>query len=258
MKPLWINCLLILITGAGRVASQPDDGLYTSLLQHYVDANGLVDYAALKADPGLDRYLSSVAEIDPATLPEGAARLAFWLNAYNAYTLKLIADNYPVQSINDLATGGKYIGYLIGKTPWDIKFATIHGERVTLNYIEHDIIRKQFREPRIHFALVCAAKSCPKLRREAYAGDSLEMQLADQLDGFLHDRTKNRFSVPLRMAEVSKVFDWFKSDFGTADTEVLEFVAEYAPKRASLSIRRAPDTWKLGYMNYDWALNAQP
>lgn len=236
----------------------PDDALYTALLESHVDQQGQVDYAALKSDPRLDAYLATVAATDPARLDGNERRLAFWLNAYNAYTLKLIVDNYPLASINLLATAEKYADQRVGKTPWDIKFAAIHGERVTLNHIEHEVIRKQFEEPRVHFALVCAAKSCPPLRREAYMAARLDEQLTEQAEIFLNDPSKNRFNGPLRRAEVSRVFDWFKDDFGTSDAAVLAYVADFLPGRSGRSIARAPESWQLDYTDYDWALNAQP
>lgn len=257
MKAHYLSCLLgLLIVVVGQAA--PDDALYSALLADRVDAVGLVDYRALQSDPRLDTYLTTVAQTDPAALASDAARLAFWLNAYNAYTLKLIADNYPVQSINDLATGGKYIGYLIGKTPWDIKFAQIQGERVTLNYIEHDVVRKRFKDPRVHFALVCAAVSCPPLRREAYVADRLDAQLNEQAEIFLRDESKNRFNLQERRAELSKVFDWFKEDFGSADATVIAYAGRYAPWTARRAMLGGTAKWTLSYTDYDWALNAQP
>ncbi len=255
MKPLLVSLLLI-GTAIGAIAA-PDDALFTELLKDRVDDRGLVDYAALKGDERLSCYLATVAATDPAKLPNADVQLAFWINAYNAYTLKLIADKYPVKSINDLATGGKYIGYLIGKTPWDIKFAEIGGGRVTLNYIEHEVIRKQFKEPRIHFALVCAAMSCPPLRREAYVADRLDAQLTDQAVIFIQDKTHNRFDVGARRAELSKVFDWFKEDFGTKDEAVIAYAGRFALPADREALSGGASNWKLDYTHYDWALNAQ-
>ncbi len=256
MKALW-SSLLIFVAAIG-VEALPDDALFTALLVDRVDAQGLVDYAALRTDERLPRYLATLAATDPATLPGDDARLAFWINAYNAYTLQLIADHYPIKSINELATGGKYLGYLIGKTAWDIKFAPINGERLTLNHIEHEIIRKRFSEPRIHFALVCAAISCPPLRREAFVAAKLDTQLREQGEIFLRDPAKNHFDPAKRVAAISKVFDWFKVDFGTADARVLAYVAPFVPPPAGPLLARDPASWKLEYTHYDWALNAQP
>lgn len=256
MKALRFG-LLVLGSVLGA-AAQPDDALFTALLMDHVDAQGLVDYAALRTDERLPRYLATLAATDPATLPNDDARLAFWINAYNAFTLQLIADHYPIKSINELATGGKYLGYLIGQTAWDIKFAPINGERLTLNHIEHDIIRKRFSEPRIHFALVCAAISCPPLRREAFVAAKLETQLREQGEIFLRDPAKNRFDPAKRIATISKVFDWFKVDFGTSEARVLASVASFVSPPSGPLLARYPASWKIEYTHYNWALNAQP
>lgn len=240
---------------AGRAA--PDDALFTAVLRAHVDERGLVDYAALKTDARLEDYLASVAATDPAQLPGRAAQLAFWINAYNAYTLKLIVDNYPVKTINELATGGKYIGYLTGKTAWDIKFAEINGERMTLNHIEHDVIRERFKEPRIHFALVCAAVSCPPLRREAFTAEQLDAQLNEQAEIFLRDDVKNRFDARERRAELSKVFDWFKEDFGDTDAAVIAYASRFASWKTRRALLGGAARWSLGYTHYDWGLNDQ-
>lgn len=235
----------------------PDDALYSALLRDRVSNAGLVDYAALKTDTRLRRYLASIAATDPADLTEPDARLAFWLNAYNAYTLKLVADHFPIRSIHDLATGGRIIGFVIRRTPWDIAMAEVNGKLLTLNQIEHEMIRARFSEPRIHFALVCAALSCPPLRREAYEAGRLAEQLDDQGRRFLGDPTRNRFDPSARRAELSRVFSWFAGDFGGTREAVFSYVARYAPKDAQPSLHAEPATWRLGYTPYDWGLNAQ-
>ena len=249
--PLLLSCLPL-------AAALPDDTAYTALLRQHV-REGLVDYAALKGDVRLDAYLGQIAATDPAAFPSAKARFAYWINAYNAYTLKLVAEHYPISSINDLATGGRYAAQLIGKTPWDIRFADAGGRKLTLNEIEHEILRKEFKDARLHFAIVCAALSCPILRSEAYVPERLDEQL--DLQGRWFFRWRNRFDPETKQATLSKIFDWFAEDFGANQTELLRFVAAYAPAPIAASLSAEPEKWKLNYTFYDWGLNerrAQP
>ncbi len=220
------------------LASAPDFFAYDALLHDHVHA-GRVDYAALKADPRLTDTVTSIAATDPATITDRSARLAFWLNAYNALTLKLVVDHYPVASIRDIA-GGK---------PWDqpvIKLAD--GRTLTLNQIENDIVRPEFKEPRVHFALVCAAISCPPLRSEAFTAAKLDDQLDDQARVFLRDSSRNFYDPAAKTLKLSSIFQWFAADFGGSDAAVIAFVMPYLPKAPKADA-------KIGYLDYDWSLN---
>ncbi len=143
--------------------------IYDNLLHKYV-VNGLVDYENLAKDKDLEKYIDALSKFDPTRLTNKNDKLAFWINAYNAYTLKVIVDNYPISSINELHSGGRIIAHVFKTTVWDKDFVVINNKKMTLNNIEHDIIRPKFKDPRIHFALVCAAVSCSPLRNEAYTG----------------------------------------------------------------------------------------
>lgn len=227
-----------------------DHGAFTALLQEVVDERGFVDYAALVADPApLDAYLVRLAATDPSNLPE-ADRLAFWLNTYNAYTLKLIVDNYPVGSIRDVV-GGAFVPLV--NTPFKVEFVTVGGEVMTLDDVEHGTIRKEFDEPRIHFALVCAAQSCPPLRDEAYAGDRLDAQLDDQARRFLHNPAKNRVPADESAIALSKIFSWFGGDFGGTADALQAFLAPYfdGDVRAKLEA----GAYYVDFLSYDWSLN---
>ena len=237
-----------------------DHAPFTALLRRYVDGRGLVDYAGLKADPAFPAYLRALAATDPAALPE-PDRPAFWLNAYNASALKLIVDNYPTRSILRLSPVGiRGLPFLIPKTantPFRVKVARVGGRRLTLDDIEHGIVRATFREPRVHAALVCAAMSCPPLRRTAYAGDSLGAQLDSQMRTWLRDRSKNR--VPDGddggTAGLSPIFKWFEGDFGGSDAAVQRFIAPYfdGDVRARLEAGR----FRVDHRPYSWTLNDQ-
>ncbi|MEO6245968.1 MAG: DUF547 domain-containing protein [Opitutaceae bacterium] len=253
MKPFRV-LTFVALSSLARGAATPDDALYTAVLQQHVRA-GLVDYAALKNDSRLDTYLAQIAAMHPETLEQPAARLAFWINAYNAYTLKLVAEHYPIKSIRDLSTGGHYIGQLVGKTAWDIRFADVGGKKFTLDEIEHQVLRPQFKDPRLHFAIVCAARSCPILRNEAYTPQRLEEQLGLQGRWFMSWR--NQFDLATRQARLSPIFEWFGEDFGANQAEMLSFLADYLSVEVAASLRAAPDKWKVTYVVYDWSLNSR-
>lgn len=249
---IWVGLL-----SAGFAAAEtrsPDHSVFTAVLQDHV-TDGRVDYAAIEKDPRLTLYLADIAGTDPATLPSRVDRLVLWINAYNAYTLKLVADGYPIDSIHDLGTGGRIIGWLINRSPWDIRFAEVGGEVYTLNEIEHEIIRPRFEEPRIHFAIVCAAVSCPSLRSEAYLPEKLDVQLDEQTRLFLNDRRSNRFDLADGRAWLSPIFSWFEEDFGNSDEAVMAFVVPYLDLKETAQTPKSEDRWKVDYTDYDWSLN---
>lgn len=223
---------------------------------HVVD--GMVNYKALCRDGRLEEYVARLAATDPATISDDKAKLAFWINVYNAYTLKIICDNYPVKSINDLHFGGLIIGTVVNKTAWDKKFVVVGGEVMSLNHVEHDIVRPVFQDPRAHFALVCAAKSCPPLRPEAYDGDRLDTQLDDQGTMFFAQKDKNFFELDKNQAHLSKILDWYGGDFGGSREERLVYITQYLPDGIAEAIRADPASWSIKFTEYDWDLNDAP
>lgn len=228
---------------------------FDRVLTEYVDAAGFVDYARLQAhaDSLLRPYLQQLAETDPAAL-DREARLAFWINAYNAYTIKLILDHYPVESINDIKPGA---GPAVPKvnSPFKLDVGEVAGKVRTLDEIEHGIIRERFDEPRIHFALVCAAVSCPRLRKEAYTGDRLNDQLDDQARTFLHDTDKNVVPAGEERVALSRIFKWFDEDFGGSSASIQRFIAPYFDGNVRTNLEQAG--YDLSYREYDWSLNDQ-
>lgn len=258
---VWI--LALLLPGAARAdLYQP----YTALLERHVDEHGLVDYAGLKADrAGLDAFMQSLAALDPAEYASWTddERLAFWINAYNAYILTLIIDHYPLQA----ALGrDRYPASSIQQinNPWSRKRYTVMRESRSPDAIEHDIIRKEFAEPRIHMALVCAAMSCPPLRREPYRGATLGAQLDDQCRRFFADL--RNLQVDREKGEVfaSRILDWFAEDFAPGAIEehgqvparrmaVAAAAGPYVDEPTRQFLAR-PD-FKLDYFEYDWLLN---
>ena len=215
---------------------------WTSLLQKHVSPDGRVNYQGFIGDKKeFDTYLASLSGNHPNDKNWSKdEQLAYWINAYNAFTVKLVVDNYPVESIKDIKKGLPMINSV-----WDIKFIEIEGEKYDLNNIEHSILRKEFDEPRIHFAINCASVSCPLLLNEAYTADKVEAQLEAQSRAFLSDPTRNKVSTD--KLELSKIFTWFKGDF-TKNGSLAEFIDRYTDTKVS------PDA-KIDFLPYDWNLN---
>jgi hypothetical protein len=230
----------------GTKPAQKSDA-WTSLLQKHVGKDGLVDYPGFITDKQkLESYLDQVSQNPPAKDWTDNDKIAYWLNAYNAFTIKLIVDHYPVKSIKDL--GAKHQIIFIN-TPWDKKFFKIGGKTMTLNRIEHRILRREFREPRIHFALNCASLSCPKLRREAYEGSRLDAQLTDQAKDFLSDTSRNQLNAKAPM--LSAIFSFYGMDMKKWSGKTLvAFINQYAPIKID-------ENAELDYLDYNWDLNGK-
>ncbi|HKI79936.1 MAG TPA: DUF547 domain-containing protein [Ignavibacteriaceae bacterium] len=251
---------LIIVAVLGLICNNPgysqNNNLFNSLLRDFVK-NGKVNYAGMKDDKRLDKYIASIENTDPDKLSTGDSKFAFWINVYNAFTLKLVCTNYPIKSISDLNSGGKLIDKLPGKTVWDKKFISINKKDYSLNDIENNILRKKFDEPRVHFALVCASVSCPLLMQEAFSGEKLNSQLDQQARLFLNDTTKNSFNLNSRIAYISQIFNWFRKDFGKNDIEILNYISQFLPDDTAKDIIENAQKWTIKYKNYDWRLNKQ-
>ncbi len=220
-----------------------DNSLYGELLGKYVK-EGVVDYRGLKSEEGkLDQYLDLLNQTNPDELARNE-QLALYINAYNAYTLKLILKNYPVDSIKDI--GGWFKG------PWKISFCKIGGKTFTLDEIEHEIIRPRFKDPRVHFAVNCASKGCPPLISEPYEASILDQQLDANTRSFLNDPERNRLEG--NKLSVSKIFKWFGEDFGG---DVVAFFLKYAEEDLKNRLSAKRDQIKIAYLHYDWSLNGK-
>jgi hypothetical protein len=244
---------LILLAAAGRsvFALDHNHSVFAEVLRKHTQAgNGLVDYASVKASPeSLRRYLNELAavtedEFDSWSEPE---QMAFLLNLYNAATIQLVADHYPVQSI-------KKIGSLF-RSPWKLPVVKLWGKTITLDDLEHGIIRAEYREPRIHFALVCAAKGCPPLRSEPYLAETLSAQLEEQGRRFFAEREKNRIDAGRRTVYLSPILKWFKEDFTRDGKTLVEFAAPYFGSEGVALLQREGRKFKVRFTDYDWSLN---
>lgn len=251
-------------TDAARPANStaPDHSTFDRLLNEHVTQDGLVDYDAFAGSPAFEDYLSTLDEIDVASLSRDD-ELALWINAYNAYTIALVNKHDERESIRNI---NRLLGVIAAKGPWTQPIARVGGAVYTLDEIEHDVIRSEFDEPRIHFALVCAAIGCPPLRREAYTGNRLDDQLDDQTRRFLlHSPEKNRVDVSSRTVYLSKIFDWYGDDFlgGTVDrpadrpAHLGDYLARYFPPGPERELLLG-GSFEIAYTDYDWSLNAVP
>jgi hypothetical protein len=207
--------------------------LWNELLQKYVSDNGNVNYSGLKKEHlKLNNYIKSLNLALPNETHTKEFTLAFWINAYNAMTIDLVLRHYPVKSIKDI------------KAPWQQRYWELGEKWYNLEDIEHQILRKMD-EPRIHFAIVCASISCPKLLNEAYTAENLELQLTNATKDFLSDTNRNFISKD--KLELSKIFKWFGSDF-TKNGSLIDFLNLYSTIEISKKATKS-------YKDYNWDLN---
>jgi hypothetical protein len=207
--------------------------LWHDLLLKHVSDEGFVDYRGFQSDlPVLEEYLRILKENIPGEADTKAQKLAYWINVYNAFTIKLILDNYPLKSIKDI------------KKPWKQRFFQLGDKWYSLNEVEHKILRKM-NEPRIHFAIVCASVSCPKLQNKAFEGHQLEEQLENATRTFVNDPTKNK--ITSEVLALSLIFKWFTKDFASKGG-LLPFLKSYVDKELNEDI-------KISYQVYNWQLN---
>ncbi len=256
----WIGVLLLSLTTATVSRVLPaqsvaagttpavDHRAWNAMLATYV-TDGLVDYDAFQRDPRFTAYLAQLSRTQTATLSRNE-QLAFWINVYNAYTIELLNSRKERRSIRRI---NKVLGVTL-KSPWAEPIVHADGRTLTLDDVEHEIIRKQFKDPRIHVALVCAALGCPPLRSEAFTADRLDAQLDDQARRFLAQTAKNRVDVQSGTVYGSPIFTWYRDDFGGSLSGVGAFWAKYLPAGPAHDLLRSG---KFRWVDtaYDWAIN---
>ncbi|MGF1493681.1 MAG: DUF547 domain-containing protein [Microcoleaceae cyanobacterium] len=247
------------VESATQVANQPfsyDD--YALVLSDHVDSEGQVDYDALKENrQPLDNFNQSLAVLSPDTFATWTdeEKIAFWVNIYNSLTLQAIIDNYPTESIRNIPGVWKRLQF------------NVMGQNMTLDQIEHEVIRKEFNEPRIHMAIVCASIGCPVLRQEPFVGEELDAQLDDQTEQFLALDRNFKIDKDNNRVEVSSIFKWFGQDFeptygvenkfagNDKEKAVLNFVSQYLDPENQAYLTAGD--YRVGYLDYDWSLNEQ-
>lgn len=239
---------------AERVSmDQSNHASWDALLKKYVNTSGNVDYVAWKRSTQdsqrLDAYLAHLSQADPRKSATRESALAFWINAYNAVTIKGILREYPTTSIRN------HTARLFGYNIWKDLQLIVGGEPYFLEQIEHEILRK-VNEPRIHFAIVCASISCPRLRAEAYMGPTLDAQLADNARDFFANASNFRYDPAGNRFYLSSILNWFAEDFGRDQAAQLRAIAPYLPTLASQQAATT-NAVRISYLNYDWGLNDQ-
>jgi hypothetical protein len=236
-----------------------------------VDEEGRVNYKKLKEnETKLMAFLHALESLESEIYRTWyqEEKIAFWINAYNALTLEAILENYPIKSsfFKSLRFPKSSIRQIPGV--WNTMTFPVMGEELTLDFIEHQVLRKNFHEPRIHMALVCAAQGCPPLRQEPYEGETLSEQLNDQVQRFLSDKRNFFIDKKKGIINLSSIFKWFGEDFLTPDSSeerfeghkpkekaVLNFISRYLSEEDNKFLRK--DSLTVKYLDYDWALNEQ-
>lgn len=235
---------------AERVSmDQIDHGIWTQLTKRYVDAKGNVDYAKWSNDrqdvAALDRYLAELSRADPLRPAQRSARLAFWINAYNAVVIDVLINQPPTPERKRS----------LPERVWTDWVLLVGGKHYSLTQIENDELRK-LQDPRIHFAIVCGAKGCPRLRSEAYTADSLDEQLADNSRDFFADPSKFSFDRATNELKLSPILKWYANDFGRGTSDQLKAIIPFLPPQARETIgRHRPPT--IEYLDYDAEVNEQ-
>ncbi len=253
----WIGAVLLLVILAGCSSTprtfQPIDPIAPDRVSHQawdqiVQAHvrdGQVDYPAIQADGKIDGYLSELNRIDPTRLAKREDQLAFWINAYNAFAVKGILDQYSPMTL-----WGRY-RYFIGRD------YQVGGITINLYDLERQVLIEQFHEPLMHFAIVCASISCPKLQPWAYQPDQLDRQLDRVARAFINDPTRNRFDQKQKTASLSMIFHWFEKDFTNAAGSVLAYIGRFV-EDPELAKDLTQSNYRIEYLEYDWSLNGIP
>jgi hypothetical protein len=245
--------MLVLIIVHGMAvnvsASEKDDpgSIFDIVLSRSVSDEGLVDYKGLKKDKEFKKYIEYLSNTDPRSLQSEKHQMAFWINAYNAFVIKGVLEEYPIKSV--LKVG--WIPHIFFKRK---KFKTKHGE-ITLQVLENEKLREAFREPRIHFVINCASISCPKLITEAYSAEKLEEQLEAQAVSFINDKSRNYLDKENKVLYLSSIFKWYEGDFVKKGERIADYVAGYLNADDAEFVRNNEVAIK--YLDYDWSLNEQ-
>jgi predicted nucleic-acid-binding Zn-ribbon protein len=232
------SCLILIFLIFYQTNAQTS--IFNDLLQKHVTKNGIVDYTSLKTDESkLDNYISYLKKIAPEKSWSKNKQKAFWINVYNAYTIKIILNKYPLKSILDIKEDGK--------NAWKIPFVKVGSNLYTLDHIEHQILRKTLFDPRIHVGVNCASGSCPKLGNKAFTEENIERTLEKLMREFVNDSSRNKFLE--NEIQISSIFDWFQEDF-TKNGSLIEYLNKYSETKINSNA-------KISYLKYDWSLNSK-
>ncbi len=258
MKKLFLSLTIIFLFGSNAFGFDHSYTGYRTLLGKSVD-NGLVDYKKIQSNPKiLQDALLDFSELSKKGYEsfDRSQKIAYMINAYNLYTIEGILKEYPVKSIKDI------------KGIWNKAKHKVAGQMLTLDNIEHDILRKQFKEERIHIAIVCASIACPEIWNQPFTADSLDQQLTARAERFVTDMTRNKISFEKHELKLSKILSWYGNDFKEKYSDdsiflylygkkraVANFIYNHSPKETQEKLRQGK--FKVGYLSYDWNLNEQ-
>ncbi len=217
---------------------------FNQVLTRHVN-NGRVNYQALSADHSFSTYLTDLKNLAPQQLPTPNHRLAFWINAYNAFAMKGILEGLSPSTLS-----GRYRYFISQKY-------LVGDEPINLYDLEREILIPDFKEPRIHFAIVCASQSCPKLQSWAYKPESIDQQLTLSARQYINDPSRNRFDQQQKVAHLSKIFDWFQEDFINHSGSLLTYIAQYVTDQ-TLAEDLLQTPYTIEFLEYDWTLNGHP
>jgi len=231
--------MVLIIASLTFAQANAQTAIFNDLLQEHVTADGFVDYTSFNKEK-LERYLSYLERTSPEVTWSENKQKAFWINAYNAYTIKKILEYDPLISIVDIKENNQ--------TAWKIPFAKVGGKTYTLDYIEHEILRKNLFDPRIHVGVNCASNSCPKLGNVAFTEENVEATLEKLMEAFINDSTKNKITE--NKIQISSIFDWFEEDFIKNGTTVAAYLNTYSKTTINKKIA-------IHYLKYDWSLNGK-
>jgi hypothetical protein len=243
---------LLLITHGHQQTAQAagfDHAKFDQILKIYVDTDGRIDYNGIAADAAFREYMRSLENAKAGSLSRDG-QLAFWINAYNAVTIDKVIKWKPKKSVRET---------LIPEVWTGTKFFTsrqhvVAGQRLSQDDIEHEILRKRFQDPRIHFAIICASSGCPLLPQFAYTAENVQMKLEDETRKYLNSERGLRIDYVENTIQLSKLFDWFAGDFESKSGSVINFIKPFLDEKAMAFLDRKP---KMSYIPYDWALNAK-
>ncbi|WP_237276826.1 DUF547 domain-containing protein [Tenacibaculum ovolyticum] len=234
-KTIILFCLLFI-----SIQSEAQTDVFNALLKTYVSKEGNVDYKGLRKNRALlDLYLKHLEKTVPGKKWSATKAKSFWINAYNAYTIKLILDSYPLKKITDIKRKGR--------NAWKIPFAVIGKKTYSLDYIEHKILRRWHDDPRIHVAINAASKSGPRFANYAFTTKNIETKLEALMKEFINDTTKNK--IASGKIEVSKMFEWYQEDF-TIKHSLVDYINKYSDIQVN-------DGAEVVYMKYNWDLNGK-
>ena len=232
---LFIVAILLVMKANAQTA------IFNDLLQKHVTNEGVVDYKKFNG-PKLKKYLNYLEKTTVDVSWSNNKKKAFWINAYNAYTIYLIIHALNTEKIKSITDIKKE-----GKTAWKIPFVNVGGIKYSLDYIEHEILRKTLFDPRIHVGVNCASGSCPKLGNTAFTEENIEATLEQLMKDFINDTSRNKISK--KKVQISSIFNWFQKDF-TNNSSLIDYLNKYSETKINSNA-------KISYLKYDWSLNGK-